>query len=202
MSWKIEFYSKQVEEDIYDFPPGIQAKLIDIMDMMVEFGPNLGKPYTDSLGSSLFEIRAKGLEGIGRCFFCYRIGQTVIFLHSFIKKTQKTPSKELRIAKKRMIELNMDRPTFENFKRRALKNPEVKREYEALLDTRDFRRQLIKIRKEAGLTLEEVAEKMCTSKSNLSRLESSDYLKKHSPKLSTIEHYASVCGKHLKLNFI
>ena len=105
MDWKIEFYNNKVEKEIYDFPVKIQAKLIDIMDMMIKLGPNLGTPYTKLVKSGLFEIRAKAKEGIGRSFFCYKKGKVIIILHSFIKKTQKTPKKELDIALKRMKEV-------------------------------------------------------------------------------------------------
>jgi phage-related protein len=53
----------------------------------------------------LFEIRSKGQEGIGRAFFCYKKGKTIIILHGFIKKTNSTPKKELDIAKLRMKEV-------------------------------------------------------------------------------------------------
>jgi ribosome-binding protein aMBF1 (putative translation factor) len=94
------------------------------------------------------------------------------------------------------------RSTFEKFKKNALQNPEVKNEYDKLKLTQELRMRLIKARMEAGLTLDQVAEKMHTSRSNLSRLESTSYLNLHSPKLSTIEHYAEACGKHLKIDFV
>jgi len=58
-----------------------------------------------SFGKGLSEIRAKGQEGIGRSFFCTIKGNEVVILHSFIKKTNKTPKKELEIAQKRMKEV-------------------------------------------------------------------------------------------------
>ncbi|WP_287356222.1 type II toxin-antitoxin system RelE/ParE family toxin [Moorena sp. SIO3B2] len=62
-------------------------------------------PYTASMGGGLFEIRSKGFEGIGRSLYCMIKGREVIILHSFIKKSQKTPKKELDLAKKRMKEI-------------------------------------------------------------------------------------------------
>jgi phage-related protein len=72
---------------------------------MQENGPDLGPPLTDSMGAGLFEIRAKGQEGIGRAFFCTVVGKEIVVLHEFIKKTQKTPAKELEIARKRLKEV-------------------------------------------------------------------------------------------------
>jgi len=71
----------------------------------MEHGPNLGLPYTDAFGSGLFELRLKGADGIARVFFCMMVEQEIVMLHSFIKKTQKTPEKELKLAKQRMKEL-------------------------------------------------------------------------------------------------
>jgi len=71
---------------------------------MIEHGPNLGLPHTDSFGGGLFELRLKGAGGIARVFFCTMVEQEIVMLHSFIKKTQKTPEKELKIAKARMKE--------------------------------------------------------------------------------------------------
>jgi phage-related protein len=72
---------------------------------MLEHGPNLGQPHTDAFGGGLFELRLKGAEGIARVFFCTMVGQEIVMLHSFIKKSAKTPVKELLLAKQRMKEI-------------------------------------------------------------------------------------------------
>ena len=58
-----------------------------------------------AMGNGLFEIRAKAQPGVGRVFYTYIHKRNIIILHSFIKKTQETPSKELNIAKKRLKEV-------------------------------------------------------------------------------------------------
>ena len=105
MSWKITFFNQKVEADTLAFPAGILANLLHILEMIEEFGPNIGKPYTTSMGKGLFEIRAQGKEGIGRALFCIEKDKELIILHSFIKKTQKTPRRELDKARKRMKEM-------------------------------------------------------------------------------------------------
>ena len=65
-------------------------------------------PYTRPFGEGLFEIRAKGPEGIGRAFFCCLVGRRVVILHGFIKKTQATPTQELKIARQRLKEVTHD----------------------------------------------------------------------------------------------
>ena len=65
-----------------------------------------GSPFSDRLlDSGLYEIRAKGKEGIARSVYCTLKKQEVVILHTFIKKSEKTPKKELDLAKKRMKEV-------------------------------------------------------------------------------------------------
>jgi phage-related protein len=105
MAYSIIYYSQDVQEDIMNLPVTLQARYISLTDRMIEYGPNLGLPHTDAFGGGLFELRLKGVEGIARVFFCTMVGQDIVMLHSFIKKTQKTPEKELKLAKQRMKEL-------------------------------------------------------------------------------------------------
>ena len=81
------------------------ANLLHILEMIEEYGPALGKPHTAALGEGLFEVRAKGKEGIGRSLFCTVKNEEIVIVHSFIKKTQKTPKKDLKLARKRAKEL-------------------------------------------------------------------------------------------------
>ena len=69
MSWKITFFNHKVETEVLEFPAGILANFLHILEMIEEFGPALGKPHTAPMGNGLFEVRAKGKEGIGRAFF-------------------------------------------------------------------------------------------------------------------------------------
>lgn len=104
MSWVIDFYSG-VEDAIIEMPPQIQARMIRLLELMEEHGANPGAPHTTPMGDGLFEIRAKGKEGIGRALFCYMKGKHVHILHAFVKKSQKTPKKDLDLAKIRMKEV-------------------------------------------------------------------------------------------------
>lgn len=103
--FQIIYYSDDVYESIENWPPKIAASYARITDRIIDNSPNLGMPYTESFGERLFEIRAKGQEEIGRAFFCTLIGQKIVILHVFIKKSQKTPKKEIELARKRMKEV-------------------------------------------------------------------------------------------------
>ena len=94
----------------------------------------------------------------------------------------------------------MTRPTFTAFKEKALRNLQVRDEYEYLSTAYELRKEMIRLRKRAGLTQEKLAELLHTKKSNISRLESVN--SKMSPKLSTIEEYAKAVGYKIKINFV
>lgn len=108
MTYSLQFYSPSVQKEIDGWPAGIYASFVRIAEQMMESGPNLGLPYTRPFGDGLFEIRAKGEEGIGRAFFCILVGRRVVILHGFIKKTQQTPVSELKLARKRLKEVQRD----------------------------------------------------------------------------------------------
>jgi len=105
VTYSIDFFNAGVQTEVEGWPAGINASFTRIAEQMVESGPNLGLPYTKPLGDGLFEIRAKGDEGIGRAFFCTLVGRRIVILHGFIKKTQQIPPKELKIARKRLKEV-------------------------------------------------------------------------------------------------
>jgi phage-related protein len=105
MNWHITFYNKKLKLQVMAFPEGILANFLHIAELVEEFGPQIGMPYTRKIGSGLFEIRAKGKEGIARVLYCGLAGRELVMLNAFIKKTQKTPRKEIVLARKRMKEV-------------------------------------------------------------------------------------------------
>ena len=57
------------------------------------------------MSGGLFELRCKGPEGIGRAFYCVRVGRELIILHGIIKKSHATPDKDLKLARRRLKEV-------------------------------------------------------------------------------------------------
>ncbi|MEM1141473.1 MAG: type II toxin-antitoxin system RelE/ParE family toxin [Pseudomonadota bacterium] len=102
MRYAITFYSEKVESETLDLPPGILANLLRILELVEEFGPGLGRPHTASLGSGLFEIRAKGREGIARSLFCLLNDRELVILLTVVKKSNKLPKRSMDLARKRM----------------------------------------------------------------------------------------------------
>ncbi|WP_370293134.1 helix-turn-helix domain-containing protein [Thalassolituus sp.] len=86
---------------------------------------------------------------------------------------------------------------LQKLKAKALENDDVRMEYDALEEEFAFISQLLKMRTQAGLTQEEVAARMGTKKSNISRLEKGNT----SPSIKTVQKYARACGFAVTLNF-
>lgn len=105
MAWMYLYYDEQVQAEIAGMGAEHLARLVHIRALIEIDGPNLGKPHTDSFGGGLFEMRLKGTDTIARVFFCYLKGERIVFLHTFIKKTQKTPHREIETARERMEEV-------------------------------------------------------------------------------------------------
>lgn len=105
MNYTISFYSENVQSEIMALPETLQAQYIALSVRMQTVGPNLGEPHSKAFGGGLFELRLKGTEGIARVFYCALMGRRILMLHSFIKKTQKTPPRERRVAETRLKEI-------------------------------------------------------------------------------------------------
>lgn len=105
MTWNVTFFNKRVEAEILALPTGFLARFLRYAERMEVFGPDLGMPHTRAMGDGLFELRIKASEGIARVLYCTVVDRRIVFLHHFVKKTKKTPPKELDIARKRMKEL-------------------------------------------------------------------------------------------------
>jgi phage-related protein len=104
MTWTIAYYSESLQIEIQSMPVGLLARFLRYADRMLIYGPDLGMPHTRAMGDALFELRLKAVEGIARVFYCTVAGRKIVILHQFIKKSQKTPSREIAVARRRMKE--------------------------------------------------------------------------------------------------
>ncbi len=101
----VEYFQIRVQKEIENWPVGILADYARIVELLMEFGPDLRMPHSRAFGGGLFELRPRGREGVGRALYCYVKDRRVIILHAFIKKTRATPAHELAIARRRMKEV-------------------------------------------------------------------------------------------------
>ena len=105
MGWRVTFYSVGVEQEILELPAGFVARFLRYAERMEIYGPDLGMPHTRAMGDGLFELRLKAAEGIARVLYCTVVARRIVMLHQFVKKSEKTPRKELETAQRRMKEV-------------------------------------------------------------------------------------------------
>jgi phage-related protein len=105
----IEFYETRngrvpVKEFLDSLSSRQAANIIEAMDLLKTFGIQLKEPYVKPVGDKLYELRVKDPDGIYRVLYFAASGKKFVMVHGFIKKTQKIPTKELALARKRMKE--------------------------------------------------------------------------------------------------
>ena len=106
MSWTVGFVNSIVEAELNALPKDMRAKFARIVFMVREGGVlAMREPYAKHLSGQLWEMRLSGRDGIARSIYVTATGQRLIVLRTFVKKTQKTPPRELAIALARLKEV-------------------------------------------------------------------------------------------------
>jgi phage-related protein len=111
MDWTIEYYmTREGKSPVKEFVDSLsaegQAKYIFITRLLKEYGIHVKEPYVRQITGhkKLYEIRIKDKSGISRILYFAHSGKKFVLLHGFIKKTDKTPAKEVDIAEQKMKE--------------------------------------------------------------------------------------------------
>jgi phage-related protein len=111
MSWDVIYYEKEngenpVFEFIASLNPKQRAKALWEIRLLAEHGTMLHEPYAKSVKGEkykgLFELRVQQGNDLSRIFYFLPLGNTFVLLHGFVKKTAKTPSRELDTAFRHM----------------------------------------------------------------------------------------------------
>ena len=105
MAFQIDYFNPRILAEIESWPVDVVADYARLVELLVEYGPSLRLPHSRAFGDGLFELRPHGRSGIGRAFYCFLVGKRIVVVHAFIKKTQETPDKDLKLARKRVKEL-------------------------------------------------------------------------------------------------
>lgn len=106
MAWTVETLDRIVDAELEELPAGMRARFEYISRLIEEFGLEcVREPHVKHLRGPLWEIRMKGHDRISRALYVTAVGQRVVIVRVFIKKTQATPNREIALALKRAKEL-------------------------------------------------------------------------------------------------
>jgi phage-related protein len=102
MSWTVETLNDIVDAELEELPADTLARFRYIAELIEEFGlERVREPHVKHLRGSLWEMRMKGKDGISRALYVTAVGKRVVVVRVFIKKTQKTPHREIELALQR-----------------------------------------------------------------------------------------------------
>lgn len=103
--WKVEFAPVTAGE-VEALPPDLLAKFLRVAQLIEAEGlAAMREPYVKHLQGKLWEMRLKGKSGIARSLYMTFTERRVIVLRTFVKKTQKTPRREIELALARAKEV-------------------------------------------------------------------------------------------------
>ncbi|WKW50489.1 type II toxin-antitoxin system RelE/ParE family toxin [Rhodomicrobium lacus] len=100
--WTVETLNAAVDAELEALPADMRARFVRIARMIEALGlEKVGHPHVDHINGALWEIRMKGADGIARALYVTARGKRVVVVRVFVKKTQKTPRREIELALKR-----------------------------------------------------------------------------------------------------
>ena len=107
----VEFYEMQngerpAEEFLNELDTKMRSKLVMTLKVLQEKGNGLREPYSKHLEDGIFEVRAKQGSDISRVLYFFVVGRRVILTNGFVKKTMKTPPREIERAKRYRADFN------------------------------------------------------------------------------------------------
>lgn len=106
MTWTVGFLNDAAQAEVEALPASLRASFLRIVELIEAEGlERMREPYVKHLEGKLWEMRLKGRDGIARSVYVTAAGKRVVVLRTFVKKTQKTPRRELKLAKERAKEI-------------------------------------------------------------------------------------------------
>ena len=106
MKWTVETLNAVVDQELEALPADMRARFIRVVELIETFGvQKVGHPHVKHLEDALWEMRLSGKAGIARAVYVTVTGKKVVVLRVFVKKTQKTPRREINLALERAKEI-------------------------------------------------------------------------------------------------
>jgi phage-related protein len=111
VTWVVELLNDRVREELDVLPADMKARFRRIVELIQDYGfDRVREPHVRHLEGSLWEMRLKGKDGISRAIYVTARGRRVVVVRVFVKKTQKTPRREIDLALERAKEVSNDEP--------------------------------------------------------------------------------------------
>jgi phage-related protein len=106
MTWSFVFLNTTVRDELEVLPRDIRANFERIVHLVEAVGlERVHEPYLKHLEGRLWEMRLRGKDGIARAVYVTAVGQRIVIVRVFVKKTQQTPRREIELALKRAREV-------------------------------------------------------------------------------------------------
>ena len=102
MRWVVETLNSTVDAEIGALPADMRARFVRLAEVIEQVGLEaLPRDSVKHLEGKLWELRMTGRDGISRAIYVTAEGRRLVIVRAFVKKTQKTPPRELAIARER-----------------------------------------------------------------------------------------------------
>jgi phage-related protein len=107
MAWVVELLDARVRDELEALPSDMRARFRRIVDVIQGEGlERVHEPHIKHLEGQLWEMRMNGKDGISRAIYVTARGRRLVVVRVFVKKTERTPRREIDLALKRAEEVN------------------------------------------------------------------------------------------------
>ena len=106
MTWTVETLNDAVNRELHALAPDMRARFARICELIAAVGlERMGSPHVRHLTGPLWEMRLSGRDGISRALYVAARGRRVVVVRAFVKKTRRTPRREIELALRRAGEV-------------------------------------------------------------------------------------------------
>ena len=106
MEWTVETLNETVDRELGALSADMRARFSRICGLISAVGlERMGAPHVRHLAGPLWEMRMTGRDGISRALYVTAHGRRVVVVRAFVKKTQRTPKREIELALRRAGEM-------------------------------------------------------------------------------------------------
>ncbi|HEY5070532.1 MAG TPA: type II toxin-antitoxin system RelE/ParE family toxin [Caulobacteraceae bacterium] len=107
MMWVVETLNALVDAELEALSDDVRARMQRIVRLIQTQGlERVREPHVKHLEGRLWEMRLSGRDGVARAIYVTAVGRRVVVVRAFVKKTQRTPRRELDLAHMRAKELD------------------------------------------------------------------------------------------------